>query len=197
MIKLKEIDNNNHNSIQSYLKKEYPIKSLNEYFFINEEDTINELLLKIENRNEKENMTFLTNFFWNHGQDNYVIYENIGKILLRLASYHDDNTLIEIKELNIEEQINLIKNLDKIVDSNNSLKKLFNIENQKLHKIILEVINNEDSVKKIKELYCGGWLDEDVIDDIVNYGRKIINTIYLNDKLSNLESKKNIKKQKI
>ena len=78
MIKVAEIENNNEKAIKSYLEKEYPIKCLNEYFFINEESVVNDLLKKINNRSEKENMTFLTNFFWNNSDDNYSIYENVG-----------------------------------------------------------------------------------------------------------------------
>lgn len=197
MIKSEEINEFNKVAITNYLKKEYPIKSLNEYFFINHENVINDLLLKIENRSERENMTFLTNFFWNNSDDNYSIYENVGKILLRLANYHDDNTLIEVKDLNIEEKLNLIKNLDNVVASNNSLKKLFQIEDQKLHERILKIISNEDSVKKIKELYCGGWLEENVIDEVVEHGKKFFNAIALHEKLSKLNTKKSIKKHKI
>lgn len=197
MIKVAEIENNNETAIQSYLEKEYPIKCLNEYFFINEESIINDLLKKIENRSEKENMIFLTNFFWDNSNDDYAIYENIGKLLLRVSSYNDENTRIEIKKLDKEEQINLIKNLDIIVSSNNELKKLFKLEDEKLTEKIIKIINKKDSIEKIKDLYCGDWLDENIIDEVVEYGKKFLNAIALNEKLSNLDTKKNIKKHKI
>lgn len=197
MIKLTDIENNNETAIKSYLEKEYPIKCLNEYFFINEESIVNDLLNKIDNRSEKENMIFLTNFFWNNSNDEYSIYENIGKLLLRISNYNDENTRIAIKKLDEEEKINLIKNLDIIVASNNELKKLFKLKDEKFTEKIIKIINKKDSIEKIKDLYCGDWLEENVIDEVVEYGKKFLNAIVLNEKLSNLDAKKIIKKHKI
>ena len=142
-------------------------------------------------------MTFLTNFFWNNSNDEYAIYENIGKLLLRLASYNDENTRIEIKKLDKEEQINFIKNLDIVVASNNELKKLFQLEDEKLTEKIIKIISKKDNIEKIKDLYCGDWLEENVIDEVVEYGKKFFNAIALNEKLSKLNTKKSIKKHKI
>lgn len=197
MIKLTDIENNNETAIKSYLEKEYPIKCLNEYFFINEESIVNDLLNKIDNRSEKENMIFLTNFFWNNSNDEYSIYENIGKLLLRISNYNDENTRIAIKKLDKEEKINLIKNLDIIVASNNELKKLFKLKDEKLTEKIIKIISKKDSIEKIKDLYCGDWLEENVIDEVVEYGKKFLNAIALNEKLSKLDTKKSIKKHKI
>lgn len=190
----------NTNAIEMYINKQSA--TLNEYFYIQDTSIIKDLLHRINEvdckRTPKEEAEFLTGFFWNQSNSEYALAENYRKFFLRLNSYKDDNTLIEIKDLSLEEKINFIHNLSYITNENSYLKNIFQLQNKRLLESIVENIKKIEILEKIKELFCVDWIEKNDMMNVIDYNLKLIRNLDLYEKLNHDLKPKNImKKHKI
>lgn len=197
-VKLEEIENYNKEALKNYLLESCSTNMLNEYFYIQRPEVILQLLNEIKNKNIVSNAIFTTGFFWNQTIDEFQNPENIGKFLLRLSGYKDDNTIIETKQLNLEEQINYLDNINCLVEENSELKKFFNIKEKSFLNKTIELINNEDFLNKVYLVYCNDWIPEKEMSNLIQNGVKLIQKLELMRKLdNNLTVSKSIKRSKI
>lgn len=190
----------NDSAIEKYINRQSA--TLNEYFYIQDTSIIKGLLQRINEvdckRTSKEESEFLTGFFWNQSNSEYALVENYGKIFLRLNSYKDDNTLIEIKDLSLEEKINFIHNLEYITNENSYLKNLFQLQNKRLLESIVENINKIETLEKIKELFCVDWIEKSDMMNVIDHNLKLIRNLDLYEKLNHdLKPRNIVKKNKI
>lgn len=190
----------NQKAIEKYIQGQHAV--LNEYFYIQDTLIIQNLLNRINEidckRTPKDEAEFLTGFFWNQSNSDYTLAENYGKFFLRLGSFKDDNTLIEIKELLLEEQINFIHNLEYITNKNSYLKNLFQLENKRLFESIVENIQKTETLEKIKELFCMDWIEKNDMMNVIEHNLKLMRNLDLYEKLNQELKPRNImKKHKI
>lgn len=197
-ITLDNYEQENIIAINNYTSKQYGI--LNEYFYIQDPMVIDNLIDRITQlKNDKQSEAhFLSGFFWNQKTDNYAIAENIGKFFLRLSSFKDENTLIEVKELSLEEKINFFHNINKIIDYNNYLGTMFSLNGKRFSEKIVELLEDKDIIEKIKTLYCADWIDENDMFYTIRKEIIFLKNIELNVKLNNkFTERKSIRKNKI
>lgn len=198
-ITLNNYENLNQVSVEKYFLNQY--SELNEYFYIQEPHIIHNLLDKIKsekNNSEKDLAHFLTGFFWNQQKDQYALAENIGKFILRLNSFQDSNTLIEVKQLSLEEKIHFIHNINQITQENKYLSDIFNLNEQRFSDKINGLLENTNLLENIKSLYCNDWIDENDMLAAINQEKIFIQKLDLNIKLnSELKPTKDIKRHKI
>ena len=199
-ITLNDYESFNELAVEKYFLKQYSV--LNEYFYIQEPYIIHALINKIKENNvghyEQQVSAFLTGFFWNQKKDEYSIAENIGKLILRLNSFQEQNVLIEVKQLSLEEKINFIHNINTITKENSYLHDMFDLKGQRFSDKIIELLNNKDILENIKSLYCNDWIDyNDMLNSIgqeIIFMKNIDLNIHLNNKLKPI---KNLKRHKI
>lgn len=197
-IKLEEIENYNKEALKNYLLEKSSINMLNEYFYIQQPEVISKLLNDIKDKNIVANTIFTTGFFWNQKVNEFQNPENIGKFLLRLSGHKDDNTIIETKQLNLEEQINYLDNINHLVEDNSELQKIFDIKEKSFLNKTIELINNEDFLNKVYIVYCNDWIPEKEMSNLIQNGVKLIQNLELMRKLDDkFKVIKSMKKYKI
>lgn len=198
-ITLHNYEKQNELALEKYFSNQYSL--LNEYFYIQETELITDMLDNIKNYKhipEEQLAHFLTGFFFNQQKSEYSVAENIGKFILRLSSFKDENTLIEIKQLSLEEKINFLHNINKITQENKYLSDMFNLNGQRFSDKISNLLENRNVLDNIKALYCNDWLDYNDVLRTINQEKIFMKNIDLNIKLSNkLKPTKNIKRHKI
>lgn len=199
-IELDNIDIHNQIAIEKAVNREALRTSdcLNEYHYIRPQNECFQFLDKISYWSEQEKITFFTSFFWDQRVFDESIAANLFKFALRLEGFKDSNTLIETKELTLEERFNFINNIDYLFSILPDLSNRFERPHQSFSSIFTERIIEEDIRELGKQLYCSNWLNWKDVEHVLENAYMFIANHTLNEDLRlNLKEKQSKTKHKI
>lgn len=199
-IELDNIDIHNQVAIEKAINRE-PLRTfdcLNEYYYTNPQNECFQFLDKIGYWSEEEKITFFTSFFWDQRVFDESIAANLFKVALRLEGFKDSNTLIETKELTLEEKFNFINNLDYLFLILPSLSEKFERPQQSFSTIFTERILEQEIIELGKQLYCNDWLNWKDVEHVLGNAYMFVANHTLNEDLRlNLKEKQSKTKHKI
>lgn len=115
-----------------------------------------------------------------------------------MEGFKDSNTLIETKELTLEERFNFINNIDYLFSILPDLSNRFERPHQSFSSIFTERIIEEDIRELGKQLYCSNWLNWKDVEHVLENAYMFIANHTLNEDLRlNLKEKQSKTKHKI
>lgn len=199
-IELENIDIHNEVAIRKAINREFLRNSdcLNEYHYIKDKEECFKFLDKINYWSDKEKIIFFTGFFWDQRNFDESIATNLFKFALRLEGFKDSNTLIETKELTLEEKFNFIHNIDHLFSIFPELSEKFERPQQSFSSIFIERIVEEDIRELGRQIYCNDWLNWKDVEYVLGNAYLFVANHTLNEDLKlNLEEKQSKAKHKI